>query len=79
MNRRAILFSCLVLAACARQPSTTAPRPQGDFDVVLETLRSGKIPTADLRTHRTPMEDLPGALAQWLKPESRVIKAMVDC
>lgn len=50
-----------------------------DFDLVLETLRSGKIPTADLRTHRTPMEDLPAALAHWLKPESRVIKAMVDC
>lgn len=50
-----------------------------DFDLVLETIRSGKIPTADLRTHRTPMGDLPAALAQWLKPESRVIKAMVDC
>src|SRR5688572_3935554 len=39
MNRRAILFSCLVLAACSRQPSTTTPRPQGDFDVVLENGR----------------------------------------
>jgi 2-desacetyl-2-hydroxyethyl bacteriochlorophyllide A dehydrogenase len=50
-----------------------------DFNLVLESIRSGKIPTADLNTHRAPMRDLPAALAQWLKPESQVIKAMVDC
>ena len=37
--RRTTLLSCLVLAACARQPSTTAPSPQAQFDVVLENGR----------------------------------------
>jgi 2-desacetyl-2-hydroxyethyl bacteriochlorophyllide A dehydrogenase len=50
-----------------------------DFDVVLQSIRAGKIPTADLRTHRAPMQELPAALALWLKPESAVIKAMVEC
>jgi dihydroorotase/N-acyl-D-amino-acid deacylase len=36
MTRRPILFACLALAACGRHPSTSAPRPQAPFDVVLE-------------------------------------------
>jgi N-acyl-D-amino-acid deacylase len=39
MTRRAILLSCLALAACARQPSTSAPSPQDGFDLVLENGR----------------------------------------
>src|SRR5687767_9313659 len=39
MMRRTTLLSCLVLAACARQPSTIAPSPQAQFDVVLENGR----------------------------------------
>ncbi len=50
-----------------------------DFNLVLESMRAGKIPTADLQTHRAPLHDLPTALTQWLKPESQVIKAMVEC
>jgi 2-desacetyl-2-hydroxyethyl bacteriochlorophyllide A dehydrogenase len=50
-----------------------------DFDLVLKSIRSGHIPTADLHTHRAPLQELPAALAQWLKPESMVIKAMVEC
>ncbi|HEX5073408.1 MAG TPA: D-aminoacylase [Gemmatimonadaceae bacterium] len=36
MIRRAILLGFLTFVACARQPSTTAPRPQAEFDLVLE-------------------------------------------
>jgi N-acyl-D-amino-acid deacylase len=36
MTRRPLLLSCLALAACTHQPSTTAPRAGGDFDLVLE-------------------------------------------
>jgi dihydroorotase/N-acyl-D-amino-acid deacylase len=36
MTRRAILLGCLSLAACTRQPSTTAPGPLSAFDLVLE-------------------------------------------
>jgi len=50
-----------------------------DFDVVLQSMRAGKIPTAALRTHRAPLHDFPATIAQWLKPESEVIKAMVEC
>jgi imidazolonepropionase-like amidohydrolase len=39
MTRRAILLSCLVLAACGRKPSTSAPSPQLELDVVLENGR----------------------------------------
>jgi len=39
MIRRAILLSCIVVSACARQPSTGVPRPQTSFDVVLENGR----------------------------------------
>jgi N-acyl-D-amino-acid deacylase len=36
MTRRAILLTALFVAACTHQPSTTAPRPQSAFDLVLE-------------------------------------------
>ena len=39
MIRRAILLSCIVVSACARQSSTGVPRPQTSFDVVLENGR----------------------------------------
>jgi N-acyl-D-amino-acid deacylase len=39
MTRRAILLSCLAVAACGRRPSTSAPSPQASFDVVLENGR----------------------------------------
>ena len=39
MSRRAIAFICLVLAACSRQPSASAPRPDSEFDIVLENGR----------------------------------------
>ena len=49
-----------------------------DFALVLESMRAGLIPTADLHTHRAPMRDLPTTIDRWLKPESRVVKAMVE-
>src|SRR6478672_2661952 len=36
MIRRPIFLGFLTFVACARQPSTTAPRPQAEFDLVLE-------------------------------------------
>ena len=36
MIRRPILLGLLAVAACTRHPSTTAPRPQAEFDLVLE-------------------------------------------
>src|SRR5262245_24506615 len=36
MTLRRALLSCLVLAACGRRPSTSAPSPEAQFDMVLE-------------------------------------------
>src|SRR5690349_16266430 len=36
MIRRLIFLGFLTFAACGRQPSTGAPRPQAEFDLVLE-------------------------------------------
>ena len=36
MIRRPTLLTFLAFAACTRQPSTNAPRPQAEFDLVLE-------------------------------------------
>ncbi|NLG78166.1 MAG: zinc-binding alcohol dehydrogenase family protein [Xanthomonadaceae bacterium] len=51
----------------------------GDFEFVIECIRAGKIPVAHLRTHSAPLAELPAKLADWIKPESRVIKAVVEC
>jgi 2-desacetyl-2-hydroxyethyl bacteriochlorophyllide A dehydrogenase len=50
-----------------------------DFELVLEHMRAGSIPTADLQTHRIQLRELPTIMEHWLKPESGVIKAMVEC
>ena len=50
-----------------------------DFEFVIECIRSGRIPTASLHTHSAPLLELPARLAEWLDPESQVIKAIVEC
>ena len=49
-----------------------------DFALVIEKMRAGQSPTADLRTHRAPIRELPVVIEQWLRPESQVIKAMIE-
>lgn len=50
-----------------------------DFEFVIECIRSGKIPTAHLHTHSATLTELPVMLGEWLKPECKVIKAVVEC
>jgi len=50
-----------------------------DFEFVIECIRSKKIPTSQLHTHSTSLTELPAKLEEWLKPECRVIKALVEC
>lgn len=50
-----------------------------DFELVIECIRSGKIPTAHLHTHSATLAELPATLGEWLKPECKVIKAVVEC
>lgn len=50
-----------------------------DFEFVIECIRSGRIPTTHLHTHSAPLLELPARLPEWLEPESKVIKAIVEC
>lgn len=49
-----------------------------DFERVLEVLASGAIDIERYITHRTDLEGMIERFEEWLKPESRVIKAMVE-
>ncbi len=49
-----------------------------DFAHVIACLRSGAVATSGFVTHRTSLEDAPQHFDGWTRPESEVIKAMVD-
>ncbi|SDX98292.1 zinc-binding alcohol dehydrogenase family protein [Paenibacillus sp. CF384] len=49
-----------------------------DFDTVLEALSAGSIDVNRYITHRAPLAEMIEQFQGWLKPESRVIKAMVE-
>src|SRR6202035_5795448 len=49
-----------------------------DFEDVLEALRGGSIPTAALNTHRATLREAPDMFPVWIRPESGVIKAIIE-
>jgi 2-desacetyl-2-hydroxyethyl bacteriochlorophyllide A dehydrogenase len=49
-----------------------------DFAEVVRWMRAGRIPTAALRTHHAPLAAAAEAFPDWLRPETRVIKAMIE-
>ena len=49
-----------------------------DFEQVMQVLRAKKLDLHTYITHRTPFDLLPSAIEQWLLPESRVVKAIVE-
>ncbi|WP_145047963.1 zinc-binding alcohol dehydrogenase family protein [Paenibacillus xylanexedens] len=49
-----------------------------DFEQVMQALRAKKLDLDTYITHRTPFDLLPSAIEQWLLPESRVVKAIVE-
>jgi 2-desacetyl-2-hydroxyethyl bacteriochlorophyllide A dehydrogenase len=49
-----------------------------DFDTVLEAVGSGRIDIDRYITHRTSFDDMISQFESWLKPESKVIKAIVE-
>jgi 2-desacetyl-2-hydroxyethyl bacteriochlorophyllide A dehydrogenase len=51
---------------------------QEDFDEVLDAMRDGKVPTDRMLTHRSLLEAVPERFAEWIKPETGVIKAIVS-
>ena len=49
-----------------------------DFEQVLNAFKTGKIQPTNYITHRVSFDGLAGQFEQWLKPESGVIKGMVE-
>ncbi|CAG7624307.1 zinc-binding alcohol dehydrogenase family protein [Paenibacillus allorhizosphaerae] len=49
-----------------------------DFEHVINSIRAGSIDTDSFVTHRVPFDEMIGAYETWLKPETGVIKAMVE-
>ena len=49
-----------------------------DFATVMAAFRDGHVPVRALNTHRSPLADLPARMPEWLKPESGVVKAILE-
>ena len=49
-----------------------------DFTQIISMMEAGKINTDAWITHRSNFEEMVGKFDEWLKPESKVIKAMVN-
>lgn len=49
-----------------------------DFAEVVRQMEAGRVPTAALNTHRGTLSDAPGLFTEWLRPEARVIKAILE-
>lgn len=49
-----------------------------DFRHVIAAIRAGQVPTAALATHRAPLAEGPTAIPLWARPETGVIKALLE-
>jgi 2-desacetyl-2-hydroxyethyl bacteriochlorophyllide A dehydrogenase len=49
-----------------------------DFDEVFAALRAGLVPTGALNTHRASLSEAPALFPVWLRPESGVVKAIIE-
>jgi threonine dehydrogenase-like Zn-dependent dehydrogenase len=49
-----------------------------DFAIVLEAMREGLVPTEALVTHRVSLDEAPASFPTWIKPETGVIKALIE-
>jgi threonine dehydrogenase-like Zn-dependent dehydrogenase len=49
-----------------------------DFVEVFAAMRDGLAPTEALATHRASLEDSPAHFPEWIRPETGVIKALIE-
>lgn len=49
-----------------------------DFEIVIDVLEKGVFPTASFVTHRVPFNEMIAGFESWTKPETGVVKAMVN-
>jgi alcohol dehydrogenase len=52
--------------------------PSSDFPHIIKLIEDGRIDTRPWITHHATLEDVPAVFPSWLKPETGVIKAVVD-
>jgi 2-desacetyl-2-hydroxyethyl bacteriochlorophyllide A dehydrogenase len=50
-----------------------------DVERVMNAIRTGRVPTAKLNTHRAAFADIPKIFSEWMDPAAGVIKAIVEC
>ena len=50
----------------------------GDFSRIIRLIESGRIDTSPWITHRSSLAEVPGVFPGWAKPETGVIKAMIE-
>jgi threonine dehydrogenase-like Zn-dependent dehydrogenase len=64
----------------ARETSLLASRnaTREDFFEVLRVLRAGVVPTDALVTHRASLEQSAASFPDWIRPETGVIKALIE-
>jgi 2-desacetyl-2-hydroxyethyl bacteriochlorophyllide A dehydrogenase len=49
-----------------------------DFVEVFQAVSSGRVPTGALVTHRAPLDAAPRRFPDWIRPETGVIKALIE-
>jgi threonine dehydrogenase-like Zn-dependent dehydrogenase len=49
-----------------------------DFPRIIGLIESGRIDTTPWITHRGGFDEVPGLFPSWIKPETGVIKAVID-
>ncbi len=49
-----------------------------DFAKVFDTMRQGLVPTEALVTHRVSLDEAPMSFPTWIRPETGVIKALIE-
>jgi 2-desacetyl-2-hydroxyethyl bacteriochlorophyllide A dehydrogenase len=49
-----------------------------DFSKVFDAMRQGLVPTDPLITHRASLDEAPSGFPAWIKPETGVIKALIE-
>lgn len=61
------------LTLCATRNSTAV-----EFTRIIDLIESGRIDTSPWITHRAKIADVPGVFASWTKPETGIVKAMIE-
>lgn len=49
-----------------------------DFTRIISLIESGKVDTSPWITHRAPIEEVPSVFESWTRPDTSVVKAMIE-